>query len=143
MEFTAEAHKGASLNGEPIRVSQCSDLPDAILATGFPYARDTLASNNLDNIPRVGLACGGIRRFGSAALDLALVASGRLDGFWELHLNAWDAAAGALILREAGGKVSDQAGREDLDAVLHGRNIVATNGLVHEELRRTLLPFQR
>ena len=81
-------------------------------------------------------------RAGTASLDLAFTACGRLDGFWELHLAPWDVAAGALLVREAGGRVSDFAGSEELDAVLEGRNIVATNGSVHSAVRQHLAPLR-
>lgn len=142
MTFTAGAGKGACLDGTPIRTSDCGDLRDAILGTGFPYARDTVADNNLDNIPRVGAVAGGLRRMGSAALDLAFTAAGRLDGFWELQLNAWDVAAGVLLVEEAGGTVTDFSGRDSLDNLLYGRNIVATNGPLHEPLRGLLAPLR-
>jgi len=140
--FAARAGGGATLNDEPCQVSAVSEIGDAILATGFPYARDTVADHNLDNVPRVGAVAGGLRRMGSAALDLALTGCGRLDGFWELHLNPWDVAAGVLVVREAGGRVTDFAGEENLDRLLHGRNLVASNGLVHEQLRGTLAPLR-
>ena len=81
----------------------------------------------------------GIRRMGAAAIDLAYVASGRLDAFWELHLEPWDVAAGVALIRAAGGTVTDQDGGEDW---LFGRSLVASNGMVHEELRTTLVPRQ-
>jgi myo-inositol-1(or 4)-monophosphatase len=142
MTFTAAAGAGAQLNGAAVTVSDCADVRDAILATGFPYARDTVADNNLENVPRVGAVAGGLRRMGSAALDLALTAAGRLDGFWELHLNPWDVAAGALLVREAGGSVTDFSGDARLERVLEGRNIVATNGRIHDALRGLLAPLR-
>ena len=84
----------------------------------------------------------GLRRMGAAALDLAYVACGRLDGFWELHLNAWDVAAGLLLVREAGGRVTDFRGDEDLQKLLFGRHIVASNGLLHEPIRSRLAPLR-
>lgn len=140
--FTAASGSGSRLNGEPVSVSSTAELSDAILATGFPYARDRLADNNLANVERIGLRAGGIRRLGSAALDLALVACGRLDGFWELHLEPWDVAAGLLLVREAGGESSDFRGRTEFERLLHGRNVVATNGPLHEELRTSLAPLR-
>ncbi len=142
LTFAAAVGEGARLNGEPCGVSEVGDIGDAILATGFPYARDTVADNNLDNVPRVGIAAGGLRRMGSAALDLAFTACGSLDGFWELHLNPWDIAAGVLLVREAGGRVTDFRGSEELETLLHGRNLVATNGRVHEQLRNRLAPLR-
>jgi len=141
--FTAERGRGCRLNERPVAVSSTTDIADAVLATGFPYDRNELADNNLDNWATMALAAAGLRRFGAAALDLAYTACGRLDGFWELHLSPWDAAAGTLLVREAGGVVSDFSGAEGLDAVLYGRNIVATNGdPLHRDIRRRLAPLQ-
>src|SRR4030095_15281675 len=111
--FTAEAGKGARLDGEPIHVSATTALGDAILATGFPSRRPPLQHNNLENFGRFFLDVRGMRRMGSAAMDLAFVAAGRFDGFWELHLAPHDVAAGALLVREAGGIVRDADGGED------------------------------
>ena len=79
-----------------------------------------------------------MRRLGAASLDLAYTACGKLDGFWELHLEPWDVAAGALLVREAGGRVTDFSGSEQIDAILHQRNILATNGGIHEQVRTRL-----
>lgn len=140
--FSARRGQGAFEGKRRLSVSGTTEIEDAILATGFPYARDTLADNNLENVPRVGRSAGGLRRLGSAALDLALVASGRLDGFWELHLEPWDIAAGILIVRESGGRVTDFAGDDTFERLLTGRNLVATNGHVHEPLRGALAPLR-
>ncbi|HOW85564.1 MAG TPA: inositol monophosphatase family protein [Candidatus Aminicenantes bacterium] len=126
--FRAEAGRGASLNGEPIRVSGVADLDRSLLATGFPYDVRQSPVNNLDHWGRLIVRAQAIRRCGSAALDLSCVACGRFDGFWELKLKPWDVAAGALIVREAGGRVSDA---EDGPFVLDAPVIVATNGLIH------------
>ena len=142
LTFSAEAGRGTRLGDKPVGVSSVADIRDAILATGFPYARDTLADNNLVNVTRVGPIAGGLRRLGSAALDLALTACGRLDGYWELHLEPWDVAAGALLVREAGGRVTDARGVETTLTVLNGRNVVATNGLFHDRLRSLLEPLR-
>ncbi|HET6203848.1 MAG TPA: inositol monophosphatase family protein [Planctomycetota bacterium] len=131
--FAAEAGKGATLNGAPIRVSREETLADALLVTGFPYRRGELANNNLDNFVRFFFEARGIRRIGAASVDLAWVAAGRFDGFWELHLEPHDVAAGALLVREAGGKVTDFDGGENW---LEGANVVATNGRLHEAVRR-------
>lgn len=133
--FAGEAGGDATLNGVPIRVSATSQLADAILATGFAYDIENLADDNLDNLAAVAKAARGVRRLGSAALDLAWVAAGRLDGFWELHLSPWDVAGGAAIVRAAGGRVTDMTGGEDW---LFGRHLAATGGGFHEELLRTL-----
>lgn len=103
--FTAIRGEGAHLNGTPIRVSSRDRLEEALLVTGFPYDVHTSAVNNLDHFVEFMKRSRAVRRLGSAAIDLALVACGRLDGFWELKLHPWDVAAGALIVEEAGGKV--------------------------------------
>lgn len=140
--FSARRDQGARLGDHPMTVSAAETLEEAIVATGFPYDRNRLADNNLDNIPRIGAVAAGLRRMGSAAIDLALVAAGRLDGFWELHLEPWDVAAGILLVEEAGGRVSDFRGGTDPERLLHGRNLVATNGRIHERLRSTLGPLR-
>ncbi len=104
--FVAEKDKGARLNEKPIMVSQTKSLNTAVVATGFPYDRATNPHNNLKEFGTIMPLVQGIRRGGSAALDLAYVASGRLDGYWEFHLKPWDVAAGVLIVREAGGCVT-------------------------------------
>jgi myo-inositol-1(or 4)-monophosphatase len=126
--FAARAGGGATLNGKPIAVSRCDALEDAILATGFPYRRGELPHDNLENFRRFFHSVRGMRRMGSAALDLAYVAAGRFDGFWELHLAPHDVAAGALLVREAGGVVSDADGGENW---LRGGHIVAAPAAMH------------
>lgn len=120
--FTATRGGGARLGDESIHVSETAALSEAILATGFPYRRNELRDNNLENFNRFFLEVRGLRRMGSAAVDLAFVAAGRFDGFWELHLAPHDVAAGALLVREAGGVVTDANGGE---AWLRGGSIVA------------------
>jgi len=129
--FRAEAGRGASLNGAPIRVSGVADLGRSLLATGFPYDVRQSPINNLDHWARFIVRAQAIRRCGSAALDLSYVACGRFDGFWELKLKPWDMAAGALIVREAGGRVTDAG---DGPFVLDAPGIVATNGLLHQAI---------
>lgn len=136
--FLAGAGAGATLDGAPARVSGTRELIEAMMATGFAYLVDELPDDNLENFARVVRRTRGVRRCGSAALDLAYTACGRYDGFWELHLSPWDVAAGGLLVREAGGRVTDLAGGEDW---LFGRNILATNGVLHESLGDSLLPF--
>ena len=119
-----------------------TELAEAVLASGFPYNRNEVADNNLDNWEAMALVSAGLRRLGSASLDLAYTACGRIDGFWELHLAPWDVAAGVLLVREAGGAVSDFGGHEDLDRVLRGRNIVASNAHLHADIRNNLLPLK-
>ncbi len=126
--FAARRGGGATLNGRPIAVSRCATLADAILATGFPYRRSELSHDNLANFGSFFHEVRGIRRMGSAALDLAYVAAGRLDGFWELHLAPHDVAAGALLVREAGGVVSDADAGENW---LRGGHIVAAPPALH------------
>ena len=128
--FSTERGAGAYLNHQRIHASKVSTLAESLLATGFP----PFANNNEVNMAlyaRFTQLTHGIRRAGSAALDLCSVASGRLEGFWELKLNPWDKAAGVLLVTEAGGKVSDLAGGA---FKLLGDEIVASNGLVHEAM---------
>lgn len=133
--FVGERGAGATLNGERIRVSDASHLDESIVATGFPYDRSEAGENNICNLNRFILSVRGIRRAGSAELDLAYVACGRLDGFWELGLKIWDVAAGGLLVLEAGGAVSLLDG-SDWD---HSRDdIVASNGRVHGEMLTVL-----
>jgi myo-inositol-1(or 4)-monophosphatase len=131
--------QGCFEDDRPVSVSVTPLLSEALLATGFAYGIDRLPDDNLDNLARVAKAARGVRRLGAAAIDLAWVAAGKLDGFWELHLEAWDTAAGAALVRAAGGKVTDARGGDDW---LFGRTLVATNGLLHEGLRRTLAPLR-
>ena len=129
--FTATRGGGAFLNDKPIRVSRTAPLSQAICATGFPYARRTMKRNNLAEFTRIAMEVQGIRRVGAASLDLCWVAAGRFDGYWELHLQPWDVAAGILICTEAGGTfTNDTGGAVDLDVPI----VVASNGLIHEEL---------
>ena len=140
--FTAERGQGAALNGTSIEVSHTTDIGEAMLATGFAYNRNEVPDNNIDNWATMALQAAGLRRMGSAALDLAYTAAGRLDGYWELHLSPWDVAAGALLVREAGGTVSNFNGAEDVASVLFARHIVATNGLLHDQIQERLSPLQ-
>jgi myo-inositol-1(or 4)-monophosphatase len=133
--FTAQRGAGACLNGASCRVSTEGDLSHALLASGFAYRQDELANTNLENWARLSLVARGLRRCGAAALDLAYVACGRYDGFWELYLSPWDVAAGALLVREAGGRVTDLSGG---DGWPDGHEILATNGPLHETLRENL-----
>lgn len=130
--FTARAGGGTWLNGERVRVSSTAVLGDAILATGFPYRRGVGLADNLDNLNRFYRDVRDLRRMGSAAMDLAYVAAGRLDGFWELSLAPHDVAAGALLVREAGGLVRDADGGGNW---LRSGHIVATNAALFEIVR--------
>ena len=128
--FTAERGRGTRLNGKPAKVSRIGELAESLLATGFP-SRKRHASPNIHFYQEFTMRSHGVRRAGSAALDLAYVACGRLEAFWEFNLNPWDTAAGILLVQEAGGLVTDFSGahfRLDSDEVL------ASNGLIHEEL---------
>ena len=128
--FSAEQGSGAYLNGQRIRVSKISRLAECLVATGFP-SHKRHKNPNIYFYYQITLRTHGVRRAGSAALDLCCVACGRFDGFWEFNLNPWDTAAGVLIVEEAGGKVSDfRGGPFQLDS----RETLASNGLVHAEL---------
>ncbi len=128
--FTAEKGKGAYLNGAPIRVSSATELAEALVATGFP-SRKRHDSPNIHFYQQFSLRSHGVRRAGSAALDLAYTACGRLDAYWEFNLNPWDTSAGALLVTEAGGTMS---GFDGSPFKLDSREILATNGLLREEL---------
>ncbi len=136
--FVAEKGGGATLNGEPLRVSETEALADSLLATGFGYHRHTTSENNLANFSRLIMLSRGVRRGGCASLDLAYTAAGRFDGFWEIWLAPYDLAAGVVVVREAGGRVTDQQGGDDF---LFGRNIIASNGRLHEAIAAELDPF--
>ena len=127
--------QGATLNGAPIRVSAVNELDKALLATGFPYDRRENADFYLNFFKALLTRCQGIRRNGSAALDLCYVAGGRLDGFWELKLKPWDIAAGALIVAEAGGSVSDFSGKA---FSIYGTETLASNRIIHAEIVHVL-----
>ncbi len=129
--FLAIRHHGTFFNGNLTSVSSIGELDRSIVATGFPYDRTYSPENNVAEFAKVALKVQGIRRGGSAALDLAYVACGRLDGFWELKLKPWDMAAGMLLVAEAGGKVSDRHGKP---APIDCPSLVATNGLIHDGL---------
>ncbi|MCP9452930.1 MAG: inositol monophosphatase [Nitrospira sp.] len=133
--FTAVDGQGAYLNGHPLRVSDTNDLGNSLLVTGFAYdIRDT-PRNNLDHFAKFALLAQGIRRTGSAALDLCYVAAGRFDGFWEVRLNPWDMAAGSVIVREAGGRLTDFLGNE---LSIYGQELVASNGHIHDAMLKVL-----
>jgi myo-inositol-1(or 4)-monophosphatase len=108
--FTAERGKGAFLNGDPIRASDASSLNESLLVTGFSYDIRNIKENNINNFTKFSTRARGVRRLGSAALDLCYVATGRLDGYWELELFPWDMAAGGLIAKEAGALVTNLKG---------------------------------
>jgi myo-inositol-1(or 4)-monophosphatase len=128
--YTAERGHGAWLNGKPIHASRIAYLAESLVSTGFP-SRKRHDSPNIHFYHEFTLRSHGVRRAGSAALDLAFVASGRLEAFWEFNLNPWDTAAGILLVQEAGGQVTDFAGEP---FQLNSREVLASNGLIHEEL---------
>ena len=131
--FTAGAGTGAFLNGATIAVSDTQELRRSLLATGFAYDVKHSADNNFAFFREFVLTGQAIRRDGSAALDLCYLACGRIDGFWELKLRPWDTAAASLIVREAGGTVSDFSGKE---FSIRGDETLASNGLIHGEMLR-------
>lgn len=128
--FSAEAGKGAHLNGAAIHVSKTPTLKESLVATGFP-SQKRHKNPNIFFYHQITLRSHGVRRAGSAALDLCNVASGRFDGFWEFNLNPWDTAAGVLIIEEAGGKVTRFDGSP---FELNSRETVASNGIIHVSL---------
>ena len=134
--FVAQRGHGARLNGKPIHVSTTPSLSAALLSTGFPYDRRERRRYYLCFWEELMTRVQGVRRTGAAALDLAYVAAGRTDGFWEFGLKAWDVAAGALLVEEARGRVTNMDG-SPLD--LAGANILATNGRLHEELSAVIV----
>jgi myo-inositol-1(or 4)-monophosphatase len=130
--FTAERGQGSQLDGNPIRVSQVDHLAMSLLGTGFPTHKRT-QNPNIHFYWQFTMASHGLRRVGAAALDLCMVACGRLDGFWEFGLKSWDTAAGVLIVREAGGQVTDFDGK----LFAPGDYVcLASNGRIHDEMRR-------
>lgn len=134
--FWAEQGQGSFLNEDPIRVSDTLELDHAVMATGFACLRSGLADNNLGHFNRIMPRLRDIRRYGSAALDLCYTAAGKLDGYWEMNLNLYDIAAGVLILKEAGGRVTDFNGRSQYPQ--HG--IAAANPQLHKQLLDCLNP---
>ncbi|NPU83125.1 MAG: inositol monophosphatase [Syntrophaceae bacterium] len=129
--FYARRGEGAFLNGRPIRVSGVRDLSRSLLATGFPYDIRENADNNMDYFNIMARRAQAIRRAGSAALDMAYVAAGRFDGFWELRLMPWDTAAGWLLIIEAGGMVTSLSGGP---FTFNAPHILASNGQIHESM---------
>lgn len=138
--FTATRGEGAQLNDRRIRVSRVADLDGALLGTGFPFRQTDSVKEWIAMFERLAQQTSGIRRAGSAALDLAYVACGRLDGFWETGLKPWDIAAGSLLIREAGGLASDLFTEGD---PLESGNILAANPRVYGLMRSALSDFSR
>ncbi|HEC68055.1 MAG TPA: inositol monophosphatase [Candidatus Desulfofervidus auxilii] len=133
--FSAIKEKGAFLNQKPIRVSQTKELGKALLATGFPYDIQQNPEPVMTRFRNMIMHARGVRRAGSAALDLCYVACGRFDGFWEERLHPWDTAAGMLIVQEAGGRVSDFSNNF---YSIYGKEILATNGFLHRDMLKIL-----
>ena len=132
--FIGKKNEGSFLNGKKLKVSHTKNIDDALLATGLPYKRKNV-KNNLDNIVKFGEICRDIRRFGSAALDICYVARGTFDGYWELQLKVWDVAAAAIILKEAGGNITNF----NNDLLDLGKNdFLASNGLLHKGMQDIL-----
>lgn len=135
--FSAVRGEGALLNGRTLAVSGITDISKSLLATGFPYDIRESRENNLNYFNRMAVNVQAIRRAGAAALDLAYLAAGRFDGFWELKLKPWDTAAGCLMVEEAGGNISDLSGGNwDITSP----NLLASNGLIHQTMKSILNP---
>lgn len=133
--FSAWKGEGASFNGEKIQVSGINDMKQALLSTGFPYDLPTSTKNNISHFVNFLYHAQAVRRDGSAALNLCYVACGRFDAHWEMKLNPWDMAAGVLIVKEAGGSVTDFQGEK---FNIYGDELLASNGLLHDRLLQVL-----
>lgn len=136
--FLAEAGRGARLNGKKMSVTKTPDLAHSLLISGFPYDRAEKSRFYLEYFRRFMERCHDVRRSGTAALDMAWVAAGRADGFWEFGLSPWDVAAGLLLVGEAGGEVTDFEGKPWRTLDEFGRRTLATNGKIHKEMLRQL-----
>ncbi len=137
--FTAERGGGAFLNGRPLRVSTTATLVDAMLVTGFPYDVHSRIEEIVGLFARFVGRGRAVRRLGSAAIDLCYIAAGRMDGFWERDLKPWDIAGGALIVAEAGGRVTNMDGSAFAS---RGRDVLATNGLLHGAMLEVIADFR-
>ena len=133
--FCAVKNGGAYLNGKKISVSKTTSFERSLLSTGFPYDKKVNPDNNLDHFRDISIEVRGIRRLGSAVLDICYVAAGFLDGYWELNLNPWDMASGSIIIKEAGGVVSDFC-KGPLN--IYKKRILASNGLIHDRMSKIL-----
>lgn len=129
--FTVEKGGGAYLNGKRLKVSGSSTLLDSLLVTGFPYNITDNPENAVEHFVHFLMAARGVRRLGSAAMDLCYVAAGRFDGFWEVSLNPWDMAAGALLIQEAGGRITDMRGNP---LNIYQKTVLASNGIIHDAM---------
>ncbi len=130
--FTAEKGKGAFLNGKRISVSSSDRLINSLIVTGFPYNVKENPENVIGHFVNFLPLAQGVRRLGSAAIDLAYVACGRFDGYWEIFLHPWDKAAGVLLVKEAGGIVTNFS--NDTNDIIYNPNTLATNGLIHQQM---------
>lgn len=134
--FSAERGRGSWLNGQPLRVSSAATLIESLLVTGFPYNIRTNPRNNLELYSKFSLLSQGVRRLGTAAVDLCYVAAGRVDGFWEMEIKAFDVAAGGLIAEEAGAVVTTVYGNPDI--LTPPNSILAANPAIHEQVLRVI-----
>jgi myo-inositol-1(or 4)-monophosphatase len=134
--FSAQRGLGATLNGAPLQVAQYTHLVDCMLVTGFPHEAEDSPDDNVENFLRFNARTQAVRRLGSAALEMAYVAAGRLDGFWEVTINPWDIAAGALMVQEAGGVVTDLYG--NLNFMQTPSTIVCANPVIHQKMLEVL-----
>jgi myo-inositol-1(or 4)-monophosphatase len=134
--FAAERGRGAALNGRPLACSDATDLGRSLLVTGFPYDAWDTDQDNFANFVRFSKRSVGVRRLGSAALDLCYVAAGRFDGYWEMSLHSWDVAAAGLVAEEAGARVTNTA--DGPDYLSPPQSVVAANPSIHAEILRVL-----
>jgi len=132
--YWASKGKGAWCNNKRLRVSKRHDLMSCIIGTGIPHA-NRVYSNYLDHIDTITTSCSGLRRLGAASIDLAFVASGKLDAYWEKNLNLWDLSAGVLLVKEAGGKISETDGNS---WTIESKDTLASNGLIHDLIQAKL-----
>ena len=134
--FLAERGKGAYMNGRPLRVSSATDLQRSLLVTGFPYSAWDTPQDNFANFVKFGKLSQGVRRLGSAAIDLCYVAAGRFDGYWEMSLSPWDVAAGGLICEEAGARVTNVKG--EADYISPPQSVIASSPGIYARMRKEL-----
>lgn len=139
-KFTAEAGRGAFLNGKRLKVSRTAQLKDSLLGTGFYYSKGSRLKSEMELFRRFNQVALGVRRPGAAALDMACVAAGRFDGFWERGLSSWDVAAGWLLVEEAGGKLTNYRGRE---TSVFDKEILVSNGHLHKQLTSVITGKRR
>jgi myo-inositol-1(or 4)-monophosphatase len=133
--FTAEKGAGAFLNGRRLKVSSSAVMVESLLVTGFPYNITENPGNAVEHFVHFLMAARGVRRLGSAAMDLCYVAAGRFDGFWEVSLSPWDMAAGALCIQEAGGRITDMTGAP---LNIYQKTVLASNGAIHDAMLAVL-----